>query len=259
MKHLRLSRPVHGALCILAMLLILTALRLLCGPPAVWGPERALRRAERKYLLRPGDVETTWERMRFCYMAVRGRDGRLRLFQSHYTNDQTFVGTDQQPKNRYLVYFYDPAVLLPDIGEVPWDGASFSWSGFEYVNDSMHSVMELHLLMENGDPAVQRAEFRCTGISRQEGREPYVRRWSASAERLTPRLFDLTLTYVQDSVKWVNEANLAALFAIESKGSGYPDWQVELEGEVIWYDAEGRELYRQTLDFRPEDELEASA
>ncbi len=259
MKHLRLPRSVHAALCLLGILLILAALRLLCGPPALWGPEAALRQAERKNLLFPGEVETTWERMRFRYMAVRGKDGQLRLFWTHYTNDQTFVGPDQRPKNRYLVYFYDPAELLPDIGEVPWDGASFSWSGFAYTGDAMHSVSELHLLMENGDQAAQRAEFRCTSISLQEGREPYVRKWSASAERLTPRLFDLTLTYVQDSVKWINEANLAALFAIESRGSGYPGWQVELDGEVIWYDAEGRELYRQTLDFRPEDELEASA
>ena len=39
MKKLRLSRPVHGVLCILGMLLILAAVRLLCGPPAAWGPK----------------------------------------------------------------------------------------------------------------------------------------------------------------------------------------------------------------------------
>ena len=192
-------------------------------------------------------------------MAVRGQEGQLRLFQTHYKNDQTFVDTDQHPKKRYLLYFYDPAVLLPDIGDVPWEGTAFSWSGFAYTNDSMHPAMETHLLMENGDQAAQRAEFHCASVSRRDGQEPYARKWSASAERLTPRLFDLTLTYVQDSVKWANEASLAALVAIESGGSSYPDWQVELGGEVIWYDAEGRELYRQTLDFRREDEREADA
>ncbi len=257
MKKLRLSRPMHGALCILAMLLTILALRLFCGPPSAWSPKAALRQAERQYLLFPGEVETNWERMRYCYMAVRGRDGQLRLFQTQYTNDQTFVDTDQHPKKRYMVYFYDPAVLLPDSGDVPWDGASFSWSGFAYTNDSMHSAKETHLLMENGDQAAQRAEFHCTSVSRRDGQEPYARKWSASAERLTPRLFDLTLTYVQDSVKWVNEASLAALAAIGSGGYSYLDWQVELDGEVIWYDADGRELYRQTLDFRQEEKTEA--
>ncbi len=259
MKKLRLSRPMHGALCILAMLLILAAVRLLCGPPAVWSPEGALRKAERSSLLLPGEVEARWDRMRFRYMAVRGQDGQLRLFQTHYKNDQTFVDTDQHPKKRYLLYLYDPAVLLPDSGDVPWEGTSFSWSGFEYTNGSMHSVVELHLLMENRDPAAQRAEFRCTSISRRDGVKPWYRNWDASAERLTPRLFDLTLTHTQDSGNWANAANLAALVAIGSRGNGYLDWQVELDGEVIWYDADGRELYRQKLDFWQEEETEAGA
>ena len=259
MKKLRLPRPAHGALCILGMLLILTVVRLFCGPPAVWSPEGALRKAERSNLLLPGEVETTWDRMRFRYMAVRGQEGQLRLFQTHYKNDQTFVDTDQHPKKRYMVYFYDPAVLLPDSGDVPWDGASFSWSGFAYTNDSMHPAMETHLLMENGDQAAQRAEFHCASISRREGEEPWYRNWDASAERLTPRLFDLTLKYTQDSGNRANAANLAALVAIGSGGYSYLDWQVELDGEVIWYDAEGQELYRQKLDFWQEEETEADA
>ena len=64
---------------------------------------------------------------------------------------------------------------------------------------------------------------------------------------------------MQDSVKWANEASLAALVAIGSGGYSYLDWQVELDGEVIWYDAEGQELYRQTIDFWREDETEADA
>ena len=47
MKGLRLSRPAHGALCILGMLLILAAVRLFCGPPSAWSPEGALLREER--------------------------------------------------------------------------------------------------------------------------------------------------------------------------------------------------------------------
>ena len=87
MKKLRLPRPAHGVLCILGILLILTAVRLFCGPPAVWSPEGALRKAERSNLLLPGEVETTWDRMRFRYMAVRGQEGQLRLFQTHYRHN----------------------------------------------------------------------------------------------------------------------------------------------------------------------------
>ena len=86
--------------------------------------------------------------------------------------------------------------------------------------------------------------------------KPLVLEWSASGQRLTPRLFDLTLTLTDDGNDPDREARWNALHSIVAGGISADGSPVYLEGEVIWYDAGGRELYRQKLDFRQEEETE---
>ena len=262
MKKLRLSRPVHGALCILGMLLILAAVRLLCGPPAAWGPKAALRRQERQSMLPRGKVEARWDRLDFTYLADRQPNGDLLIYSFCPDNTVTYYGPELKPKGFRPIRFYrnQSGSLIGNSREVPWNGASFFSINYSYADLALHSVSEAHLLFENGDPTVQRAEFRCTSVSeREEWPEPLTLNWTASAERLTPRLFDLTLTKVNGTDDWYREERWNAMLTIADGGRSPSDSSISLDGEVIWYDADGRELYRQKLDFWQEEETEAGA
>ena len=58
---------------------------------------------------------------------------------------------------------------------------------------------------------------------------------------------------------WYREERWNAMLTIADGGRSPSDSSISLDGEVIWYDADGRELYRQKLDFWQEEETEAGA
>ncbi len=259
MRKRRLSKPLHAAFCIAAVVLIAALVRLYCGPPAALSPRAALRRTERQSLLPRETVEYRWDRLDSTFLAVREPKGEWRVFQCCPFNTVTYIGPELKPKGLRLLRFYLNRSSVPYIGrEVPWEGTSFFSINYSFDSFHMLTVYEAHLLFENTDPAAQRAELRCTSVTTwEEWREPLVLKWSASAERLTPRLFDLTLTLVNSGDERYSEERWDAMCAIADGGRSPRDSTISLEGEVIWYDAEGRELYRQKLDFREDGETEA--
>lgn len=276
MRKRRLSKPLHAAFCIAAVVLIAALVRLYCGPPAALSPRAALRRTERQSLLPRETVEYRWDRLDFTFLAVREPKGEWRVFQCCPFNTVTYIGPELKPKGLRLLRFYLNRSSVPYIGrEVPWEGTSFFSINYSFDSVDMLTVNEVHLLFENTDPAAQRAELRCTSVTTWEEwrdtliekwtssgeqepqQEPHVLKWSASAERLTPRLFDLTLTLVNSGGDRYSEERWDAMCAIADGGRSPKDSTISLEGEVIWYDAEGRELYRQKLDFREDGETEA--
>ena len=63
MKHRRLPRPFHIAFCVLGLLAVLTVLRLMYGPPSVYGEKAILRRMERQNLRTHGELIGYWSDM----------------------------------------------------------------------------------------------------------------------------------------------------------------------------------------------------
>ena len=254
MRRRRLPRPVHASLCLLAILAALAAVRLVSGVPLDLRAESALRKSERRQLLQKGELEARWDRAGQVYMAVRLEDGSLRVFRSYCVNDVSYNSRGySQPAKRGAVNRYTDCDIVGD-GDVPWDGSAFLCSFYDVVNGHFQSVTELHILLSNADPAVRRAGFRCVSLSEREGKAPFRQTWTAEAERLTPGLFDLTLSMRRDSAEEINDLRWEALVAIGA--GGYPiRGDVALEGEVTLYDAEGKELSRQPIAFfRQEDE-----
>ena len=254
MKRRCLPRTLHAAFCILAMLLILGLVRVLCGPFAALSPEAALRRQERQSLLPPGEIEARWDVNKASYLADRQPGGEWRIYYFFPANTFTFYGLGKQSVKTPLLRFYrNRAFHLAGSSEgVPWRGASFLTGGFTSGDNVDVSALgkdtfgEAHLLFENEDPAVRKAEFRCTSTSGGS----FTYHWQASAERLTPRLFDLTLNTVSGAENRIPKEKWYALAAIARGGRNLPAYSpVSLEGEVIWQDGEGRELYREKLGF----------
>ena len=253
MKRRCLSRPLHAVFCLAAMVLILGLVRIFCGPFPALSPEAALRRAERQSLLPRGEIEVRWDRLDRTHLAVRQPDGTWRVWSACPSNTMTYVGPEMKPERIRLLRFYPKnggCYPVGSSGEVPWKGASFFDIGWTNSGLSLHSLSEAHLLFENEDPAAVRAELSCMTVAEREGEEPSVQKWTASAERLTPRLFDLTLSL---AVSGSDDAHFQrrwdSLVTVAAGGYSPGDKGLRAEGTVIWYDADGRELYRQELDF----------
>ncbi len=255
MRRRRLPRPLHAAFCVLAMLLILGFVRVFCGPFAVRSPEKALRRQERQSLLPPGEIEARWDVNNTVYLADRQPGGEWRVY--YFWPDNTFFiySLGKQSREITLLRFYrNRAFHLAGSSEaVPWKGASFLTGGITGgynvdVSALRHdSLSEAHLLFENEDPAVQRAELRCTSVS--PGGESYTFQWEASAERLSPRLFDLTLNTASNAADRIPREKWNAMVAIARGGRAHGGVPVSLAGGALWQDGEGRELYREEIDF----------
>lgn len=256
MRRRCLPRPLHAVFCVLAMVLILGLVRVFCGPFPALSPEAALHRAERNSLLPPGEVEARWDRLDQTYLAVRQPDGAWRVWNACPSNTVTYVGVEMKPEHIRLLRFYPKNGGCTPAGsswEVPWKGAAFFTNGWTYSGLSLHSLAEAHLLLENEDPAAVRAELSCMTVT--EGEEPSVQKWTASAQRLTPRLFDLTLSLERSGSDDAHfQRRWDSLVTIAAGGYSPGDTGLRAEGTVLWYDAEGRELYRQELEFFEADD-----
>ncbi len=261
MRKRCLPRSLHAALCVSAMVLILGFVRTFCGPFAALSPEKALRRQERQSLLPPGEIEARWDVNQATYLADRQPGGEWRVYYFWPENTLFLYGLGKQHREITLLRFYrNRAFHLAGSSEtVPWKGTSFLTGGFtsgynaDVSNLRSGSVSEAHLLFENEDPDVRKAEFRCTTVSKAESGS-LTFQWTASAERLTPRLFDLTLNTVSGDRDRIPREKWYAMVAIARGGRSVPAGSpVSLEGEVIWQDGEGRELYREKIGFFTED------
>ena len=94
-RRKRLPRPLHAALCLLAVLLGLTLVRLLCGPTDLMTEKQALRRAQPFETFTDGEIhdllrsilsaQARGQSVRSCVTALAGGDRTKMLrYQNKY-------------------------------------------------------------------------------------------------------------------------------------------------------------------------------
>lgn len=233
MRKYRLPRPLHAALCVLAILLMLFFLRLLCGPPIAFSELSAIRREERRNLRPPGEIVARWGYLNNNGLALW--DGsEVQTYETHWSNRTTFYGVEQNPIPKPLVYFYDRVTFFRDSREYGWGCPGI----ITEVRRGDEWRRSLPLLVKNDDSAAVRGSL--TVRARLTGEEGAALRylWRAEAERENPWVFLFFITPPEEG----NES-LRMLNAIQNGWDG-----AAAEAEIVWQDESGNELYRQKID-----------
>ncbi len=232
MKRRCLPRPVHAALCVLAMALILVLVRLFCGPPGSLTAEGQLRRTARRNLRPNGEVIRRWQD----------------------SNHFAFAVWDGEEAQVYGLYYRFPQRSLAPYcgGQLFRDSRDDGWGclGILMANwDTEHGEIRpsVPVLVKNDDPAAVRGELTVTMQSWSELNQDYIHRytWHASAEREDPRVFFFTLRSRQKE----GRTNVLQYLYGDPVGDGERDSRAE----VVWYDESGNELYRQSFDMMDTD------
>ena len=238
MKRRRIPRPVHAAFCFLCFLLILLFFRLEYGPPAAWGEEAVLRRAERKNLRAPGEVIAVWNEWNEQSFAVW--DGsEVQVYDTLWENKVSFYGEERTPKPKPLVRRYTRAILWRDSREKGWGCTGIVTSVWKSASSDWES--SLPLLIKNGDPAAARGYLTVTARDASEGSGSVrLYTWHAEAERENPWVFLFFVTPQQQG------NNISQVMNRIANGR---DWNGEItaEAEIVWYAEDGQELYRQSI------------
>ena len=238
MRGRRIPRPVHAALCLLGLLLIPVFFRLEYGPPAAWGEEAILRRAERQNLRAPGEVIAVWNDTNIQDFAVW--DGReVQVYDTMWESRGAFYGEERTPKPKPIVHRYTRAILWRDSRERGWGCPGNLTSVWRSATSEW--VRSLPLLIKNDDPAAVRGHLTVTAHddSKDSGSiHLYV--WHAEAEREDPWVFLFFVTPQQRGNQPLQVMNRIA--------SGW-DWHGEItaEAEIVWYAEDGQELSRQNI------------
>ncbi|MBR4692061.1 MAG: hypothetical protein IKP17_04835 [Oscillospiraceae bacterium] len=239
MKRRCLPRSVHGALCGLAILLVLAFLRAAYGPPPVFGEEAILRRTERQYLRAPGTVAAQWDDRNEHYFAVW--DGsEVLVYYTPWENSTTFFGPERVPKPKPVVHRYRSCWLLQNSAVRGWGCPMERVS----VLKGERWASALPLLVKNGDPAAVRGEITVSGMNIPLEGAAGAYRWTAEARRDNPWFFVFTVTteeYERYSRLW------GFIRSGSDMGLG-----VTAEAEIVWYDASGAELGRQAFSLLAE-------
>ena len=238
MRRRRIPRPVHAALCILCILLIPVFFRLEYGPPAAWGEEAILRRAERQYLRAPGEVIAAWNDGNIQDFAVW--DGsEVQVYDTMWTSRGAFYGEERIPKPKPIVHRYTRAILWRDSREKGWGCTGIVTSVWRSASSDWES--SLPLLIKNGDPAAARGYLTVTARDASEGSGSVrLYTWHAEAERENPWVFLFFVTPQQQG------NNISQVMNRIANGR---DWNGEItaEAEIVWYAGDGQELSRQFI------------
>ena len=236
MKRKFLPRPIHAALCILGILLILYVLRLSYGPPPVFGEEAMFRRLERQYLREAGTRIAHWSNRNEDYYACwDGKD--ILVYYAPWNNKVTFVGVEQTPVPKPIIRRYSYGVLARRSHDGGW-----GCPGCEvWIRKGDVWVGSLPILVKNDDPAVKRGELTVTARDYSEDNNGYVHKytWQADAGRMNPWVFVFELT------PWQKHNNSSMLYYISS---AYDPGGISASAEIVWYDEGGAELYRQQIE-----------
>ncbi len=239
MRRRRIPRPVHAALCLVVLLLIPVFFRLEYGPPAAWGEEALLRRAERQYLRAPGEVIAVWNDTNIQDFVVW--DGReVQVYDTLWENNVSFYGVERTPKPKPIVHRYTRAILWRDSREKGWGCTGMVTSVWK--SSSSDWVRSLPLLIKNDDPAAVRGHLTVTAHDDSESSGSihlYV--WHAEAERENPWVFLFFVTPQQRGDQ--------PLLVMNRIANGYDyTGEITAEAEIIWYSEDGEELSRQYID-----------
>ena len=242
----RLSRPFHGALCLLAVLLAIVLVRVLCGPGDLMSERAALRRAQRQSLRVPREATTTvnvfnqqvfavWDGSEVqAYHAWWKRP--LRRGYSYNADGERGLVLMAEPPVRDYFYCY----LFRDSRDFGWGCPGAVMTGYRVRDTGWGSSYSLPLLVKNDDPAAASGTVTVRGTVRDDRYDrPYG--VTASAGRENPWFFTFLL-----ETDWSVAAG-----AFHYIAGGTEDGKCTAEAEIIWYDAGGAELYRQQIELIP--------
>ncbi len=238
MKRRRIPRPVHAAFCILCFLLILLFFRLEYGPPAVWGEEAVLRRAERQNLRAPGEVIAMWNDTNIQDFAVW--DGsEVQVYDTMWTSRGAFYGEELTPKPKPIVHRYTRAILWRDSREKGWGCTGMVTSVWRSASSDW--ARSLPLLIKNDDPAAVRGHLTITAHddSKDSG-FIHLYTWHAEAERDNPWVFLFFVTPQQQGNQPLQVMNRIC------NGRDYTG-EIRAEAEIVWYSEDRAELSRQFI------------
>ena len=226
MRKKSLPRPLHAALCLLATALILAAVRLLCGPPGSFTAMGQLRRAARQNLRGKGEVIRRWQDSNHFAFAL-------------WDGEEVQVYDLYRELPRRSLAPYCGGRLFRDSREEGWGCLGAMMTNWDPEMGGQKPSVPV--LVKNGDPAAARGELTVTLQSWSELNQAYIHRytWHASAEREGPRVFFFTL----ESRQKLGRTN--ALLYLYGDPAGDGEW--ESAAEVLWYDENGTELYRQSF------------
>ena len=231
MRKRRLPRPLHAALCLLAMVLILALVRLYCGPPGSFTAMGQLRRAARQNLRGKGEVVRRWQDSNHFAFAL-------------WDGEEVQVYELYRELPRRSLAPYRGGRLFRDSREEGWGCLGVMMTNWDPEKRQLQPSVPV--LVKNADPAAARGELTVTLQSWSELNQTYIHRytWHASAQREDPRVFFFTLESRQKEDR-TNVLHYLYLHYLYGDPAG--DGERESTAEVLWYDEKGNELYRQSF------------
>ena len=239
MRRKCLPRPLHAALCLLAIPLVLGLTRLFCGPAPALSAAAALHRAQRKYIREPVEPAACWEERNEQLFAVWD-GGEIQVYSARWSRlDRRSIsyGLSNDAGIKPVVRVYDRCT--------PWrDSRSLGWG-----SPGMPVEGSLPLFVKNEDPAVASGHFTVRGEvnigSRDDPAEaPYT--CTAASRRSDPHFFTF----------WVRpegDEETALLVRNRLKNLGAEISGITAEAEIVWYGENGEELCRQSFDMMEMD------
>lgn len=245
MKKIRLSRPLHAAVCILLILLVLIFLRLAYGPFPVYGEKTVVRRMERRVLRSHGEQIARWDDMNEQTFAVWDGEDIL-MYYTAWDNKAVFYGTNRVPIPKPLIRRYRIGHLFRDSRYVGgWGCAGY----IVKVKQGEDWVASLPILVKNTDPTACRGRLTVTLESWSETQQTYLHTyiWKAEAERNDPRVFIFTLISSESK-----ESRLHYLASMNGPNG------LRALGEIVWYDENGGETGRQSIKLLEDEKRERS-
>jgi len=239
MRKRRRTRRFHLILCALLFLLALVLFRLACGPLPAFSEAAALERAQRQHGRAPVKTAACWEdRNKQLFVVWDGGD--IQVYSALWDRlDRRNIdyGVSDSAGIKPVVRVYDRCILWRDSRTLGWGCPGMPVEG------------ALPLLVKNDDPAVTSGFFTVRGEVNIGGwNAPIEAEYSCTAEtrRSDPHFFTFWIKpegYPKTAERVLNR--------LTNLGAEVPG--ITAEAEIVWYDASGNELYRQSFDMMDTD------
>ena len=252
-RRKRLSRLLHASICLGLILLALVFVRFTCGPTRLTTEKQALRRAQRQSLHIPREPVykcrvansqffAMWDgKELYTYTALWERP--FRRGYSYNANGETGFRLMETP----LIREYDWCHFFNDSAEYGWGCPGYPMSWYKTANGESKLVTVLPLLVINDDPAVDGGGcivYGIKGADRETGLGGEAYSWPWQSRRTS----DFGVAFeIQTPMSEADDAARRVLSGIPF-GGYYNDRSSTAAAEIIWYDENGTELYRQQIN-----------
>ena len=239
MRKRRRTRRFHLILCAVLFLLAVALFRLACGPLPAFSEAAALKRAQRQHGREPVKMAACWEDRNEQLFAVwDGSDIQVYSALWHRLDRKDInYGLSNAAGSKPVVRVYDRCILWRDSRSLGWGCPGMPVEG------------ALPLLVKNDDPAAASGFLTVQGEVNIGGwNAPIDVEYScaADARRSDPHFFTFWIT--PEGKPETAERVLNRLMNLGAEVSG-----ITAEAEIVWYDASGNELYRQSFDMMDTD------